>query len=97
MWLVYRSEADETIILIWLLQKQNERVWPGLCVLGYRRVTGCCEHGAEPSGVHKIVFYCIAEGMLAYEDGVYSVKIVILVAGLWTPLFSLRSKATFTG
>jgi hypothetical protein len=44
-------------------------------------VAGCCEHGCEPSGVHKSVFRCIAEGMLASEDGVYSMKVVILVDG----------------
>jgi len=44
-------------------------------------VAGCCEHGPEPSGIHKIVFCCIAEGMLAAEDGVYSMKVVVLVAG----------------
>jgi hypothetical protein len=44
-------------------------------------VAECCEHGAELSGIHKSVFCCIAKGMLAAEGGVYSMKVVVLVAG----------------
>jgi hypothetical protein len=44
-------------------------------------VAGCLEQGG-PSGVLKIVFCCVAEGMLASADGVFSMKVIILVAGL---------------
>ena len=42
---------------------------------------GCWKYDG-PSGVHKIVFCCVAAGILASGNVVYSMKIIILVAGL---------------
>jgi hypothetical protein len=41
---------DSRIIFGWILWKEGGKVWTGCNWLSIQLVTGCCEHGNEPSG-----------------------------------------------
>jgi hypothetical protein len=46
-------EVDGGIILNWMLEKKDWRMWTGFIWLRIDINVGCCDHGNEPSGYVK--------------------------------------------